>query len=155
MRTGRPSGYNPKYHIPWVKSLARQGLTLKEIAAEIGIGKSTLCNWANDNPDLLDALNEGRDIADSVVEDSLYKLAIGHTVIEKKTVVSATGEGEQKPARIEILEKQIPPNTTACIFWLKNRKRNRWTDRDNEFNNSEEQDLSPQIYIPDNKRETE
>lgn len=130
MPAGRPSGYNEKFHVPWVKSLAKRGLTVKEIAEELGIAKSTLCKWVNEHQELSDALNCGRDIADSIVEDTLYKQALGgYTVEEKRTVVTLTENGEQKPLRMERYEKEVPPNTTACIFWLKNRKPKVWRDR--------------------------
>lgn len=154
MPAGRPSGYTPKFHIPWVRSLARRGLTVKEIADEIGVAKSTLCKWVSENPDLSDALNEGRDIADSVVEESLYRLACGHTVQTKKTIVSAGKDGDQKPARIEIVEQEVSPNATACIFWLKNRKRMHWTDRQEvqlEASNDSETDVV--IVLPHNHRQ--
>lgn len=130
MPAGRPSGYNEKFHVPWVKSLAKRGLTVKEIAEELGIAKSTLCKWVNEHQELSDALNCGRDIADSIVEDTLYKQALGgYTVEEKRTVVTLTENGEQKPLRMERYEKEVSPNTTACIFWLKNRKPKVWRDR--------------------------
>lgn len=127
---GRPSEYNAKYHIPWVKSLARRGLTVKEIAKEIGVAKSTLCKWVAENEDLSDALNDGRTIADSVIESSLYERATGKTVTIKRTVISSSGNmGEQKPVKVEIIEKEIPPDTTACIYWLKNRDPKHWRDK--------------------------
>lgn len=130
MPAGRPSTYNAKYHIPWVKSLARRGLTVQEIAEEIGVAKSTLCKWVSENVELSDALNEGRGYADSLVEDSLYKRALGFTYSEKKTIVSSADTG-QKPLKIEIVEKESLPDTTACIFWLKNRNPQAWRDTSN------------------------
>lgn len=131
MSAGRPSKYVSTYHVPWTRSLARRGLTVEEIAKEIGVAKSTFCKWVNENQDLSDALNEGRSIADSKVEESLYRKALGFKVTERKTIVSANKDGEQKPARIEVLERDVPPDTTACIFWLKNRMPSIWRDQSN------------------------
>lgn len=125
---GRPSKYNPEFHRPWVKSLASRGLTVAEIAKEIGVAKSTLCLWVKDDPELSDALNKGRGAVDSQVEQTLLKRALGFTVTEKKTIVSAGDEGQKKPLRVEIYEKEIPPDTTACIYWLKNRRPDLWRD---------------------------
>ena len=131
-RAGRPSGYISELHVPWAKSLARRGLTVKEIADEFGVAKSTLCKWVAENSELSDALNEGRSMADAKVENSLYRRAIGgFTVTEKKTIVHAGADGTQKPARVEIVEKEIPPDTTACLFWLKNRMPLDWRDQKN------------------------
>lgn len=124
----RKSSYNPAHHIPWVRSLARQGLTLPQIAEEIGVARSTLCLWAKKDDALSDALNEGRSFADSKVVDGLYQRAMGMTVTDKKTILS-TKDGKTQPARIEITEKQLPPDPTACIFWLKNRQPKKWRDK--------------------------
>lgn len=131
MPAGRPSRFVSTYHVPWAKSLARRGLTVEEIAKEIGVAKSTFCKWVSENQELSDALNEGRSIADSKVEDSLYRRAIGFKITERKTIVSAEKDGSQKPARIEVLERDVPPDTTACIYWLKNRRPVEWRDQSN------------------------
>ena len=81
-----------------------------------------------ENDDLSDALNEGRSYADSFVEDGLYKRAVGLKVTEKKTIVGTDKNGEKKPIRAEIIEKELPPDTVACINWLKNRHPELWRD---------------------------
>ena len=131
MPAGRPSRYVNEYHVPWTKSLARRGLTVEEIAREIGVAKSTFCKWVAENEELSDALKEGRSIADSKVEDSLYRRAVGYTYTERKTIVSADGEGGQRPARVEMVEKEVVPDVTACIFWLQNRMPAAWRDQRN------------------------
>lgn len=128
---GRPSKYVRDFHVPWTRSLARRGLTVAEIAKEIGVSKSTYCKWVSENEELSDALNEGRSIADSKVEDSLYRKAVGFTVTERKTILTTDKEGGSKPARVEILEREVPPDTTACIFWLKNRMASVWREQNN------------------------
>lgn len=146
MPAGRPSQYVKEYHVPWAKSLARRGLTVKQIANEIGVAKSTFCKWVAENQELSDALKEGRDIADSKVEDSLYRKAIGYTYTERKTIVSADGEGGQKPARVEMIEKEVPPDVTACIFWLQNRKPYDWRDQRNiVLKSSDDDDVRKEI----------
>lgn len=130
MPQGRPSKYNPKYHIPWAKGLLRRGLTIDEVAKEFEVSKQTLYNWADQDSDFFDALNESRDKADMEVEKSLYERALGYKVTDRKTVIQLDkNTGEQKPARIEVIEKEIPPDVTACIFWLKNRNPKNWRDK--------------------------
>ena len=46
-----------------------------------------------------------------------------------KDVVELDQQGNQKPARIETTEKEVLPDTTAQIFWLKNRDPENWRDR--------------------------
>ena len=68
-------------------------------------------------------------IADSKVERALYGRAVGVEYKEKKIVIEMDKDGNQKPARIETAERYLPPDVTACIFWLKNRRRDQWADR--------------------------
>lgn len=125
----RPSKFNPEYHVPWARSLAMEGKTDKEIAERMGISRSTLSKWKTESQDFSEALECGKEIADSKVEQSLYKRAIGYKCKEKKVIVTMDADGNQKPARIETVEKEVAPDTTAQIFWLKNRKRNAWKDK--------------------------
>lgn len=126
----RKSKYNPQYHIPWIKGLLRRGLTIAEVAKDLEVATSTLNKWIAENEDLQEAVDKGRNYADITVEESLYKKAIGYKVTKKRTIISAGGNsGEQKPARVEISEEDVPPDTTACIFWLKNRNPELWRDR--------------------------
>ena len=125
----RPSKYNPKYHDPWIKGLAQKGYTIEEIAEDIGVAKSTVQKWVADNEELSVALKKGRGYADSQVEMSLYNRAMGYKVTKKRTIVEASPNGEQKPAKIEIVEEEIAPDVTACIFWLKNRDPEHWKDK--------------------------
>lgn len=125
---GRPSKYNPEYHIPWAKSLAIEGKTDKEIADSMGVARSTFKKWMKEYPDFEEAVNQSKEAADSQVELSLYKRATGYKAKDKKTVVTMDKDGNQNPARIEIIERDVMPDVTACIFWLKNRKRDKWRD---------------------------
>jgi hypothetical protein len=63
--------------------------------------------------------------ADQAVENALYHRAIGfsHTV-EEPVMNAKTGE----VLKVEYRES-FPPDTTAGIFWLKNRKPREWRDR--------------------------
>lgn len=126
---GRPTIYNPEVHNEQALSLAIEGLTDKEIAKEMGIAKSTLNVWKKEYPEFMDSLKSGKAVADRKVQLSLYKRALGYTVKEKKVIVELDNEGGQKPARIETTEKQIIPDTTAQIFWLKNRCPQAWRDK--------------------------
>ena len=109
----RPTKYNPKYHDPWIKGLARRGCTMEQIAAELSVAPSTK-----------KAVDHGKLLADVQVEDSLFRRATGYKFTKRKTVK----EGE-KIIKTETTEEEVPPDTTACIFWLKNRDPERWRDK--------------------------
>ena len=125
----RPSKYNPRYHDPWIKGLAQKGYTIEEIAHDLEVAPSTLSKWIAENDELSEAIKKGRGYADSQVEMSLYKRAVGYKITKKRTIVEAGAKGEQKPARIEICEEELAPDVTACIFWLKNRDPEHWKDK--------------------------
>jgi hypothetical protein len=58
------------------------------------------------------------------VEASLYRRAIGYTVSEEKMFYNSKGGYVHKEESV----KHYPPDTTAAIFWLKNRNPKMWRD---------------------------
>lgn len=105
-----------------VQGWARDGLTMDQIAKNMGITKPTLYKWQDKSVDLVNALKVNRDIADREVENALFKNAIGFTYTEQQL----TDDG-----MVVEVEKYSKPNTTAQIFWLKNRKPEQWRDKQN------------------------
>lgn len=106
---------------------ARDGLTDEQIAKNMKISPATLYNWKKDHLEILESLKKGKEVVDYEVENALLKRALGYTVKEEKL----TKDGET----VE-LEREVPGDVTAQIFWLKNRKPDVWRDkRENEDNN--------------------
>jgi hypothetical protein len=105
-----------------------QGLTRHDIAHNIGITVDTLARWQIRYPELREALRESRAVADVRVEGALYKRAIGYDVTETKSTVVKHPDGTQT-VKQEKFDRHIPPDTSAQIFWLKNRKPQDWRDR--------------------------
>lgn len=105
-----------------VQGWARDGLTMEQIAHNIGIVKSTLYKWIEKSKDFSDALKVSRDSADRQVENALFNNALGFKYIEQQ--LTDTGE-------VVDVEKYAKPNTTAQIFWLKNRKAEVWREKQN------------------------
>jgi hypothetical protein len=121
-RKGRPSGYKPEYAVQ-AEKLCALGATDLEVADFFGIAVATVSNWKNEHPDFLEALKSGKDKSDERVERSLYHRAIGYTFDAVKIFNGKSGV-VQVPYR-----EHVPPDTTACIFWLKNRRKAEWRDR--------------------------
>ena len=107
-----------------ISGWARDGLTDDQIAKNMGISRSTLNEWRNKYPDISDALKKSKELADREVENALYKRAIGYEYTETKTVIS-----DKDGVKTETVVKQVAPDVTAQIFWLKNRKRDQWRDK--------------------------
>lgn len=125
----RPTKYIEGVHDKWAASLAIDGHIDVEIAKRMGIAKSTLNKWKKEYPSFSDSLKMNKQVADARVKECLYKRALGYSYKEKKVIVELDHEGNQKPAKIETTEKEIVPDTTAQIFWLKNRDPDNWRDR--------------------------
>lgn len=103
---------------------ARDGLTDDGIADKIGISRSTLSDWKNKFPDISDALKKGKEVVDIQVENALLKRALGYDYQEEK--IERSGKDGIKVTQTL---KHIPPDTTAQIFWLKNRQKAKWKDK--------------------------
>lgn len=110
-----------------LEAWARNGLTDEQLANNIGINVATLYTWKKKYNEINDALKRGKEVVDIEVENSLLKAAKGYFVDEEKTYISEVNGVVTK--RKEITKKYIAPNTTAQIFWLKNRKPIEWRDK--------------------------
>ena len=106
-----------------------QGMIDDEIADQMQIARSTLKKWEKEIPEFSVALKMGKEPCDFAVQQKLYQRAMGYTFEEKKVIVEVLKDGTQKPARIEKTTKVIPPDVTAQIFWLKNRKPKEWREK--------------------------
>ena len=103
---------------------ARDGLTDEQIATNMGISAATLYNWKRDHLEIFEALKEGKEVVDRQVENALLKSALGYMYDE---VTEERRDDELVVTKV--VHKEVQPNTTAQIFWLKNRKRAEWRDR--------------------------
>ena len=116
----------PKLDI--IQGWARNGLTLDDIAHNLGISRGSLLKYKYKYKELNDAINEGKEIADIRVENALYRRAVGFYTTEQKVVMVKDDDGTSHP---EIVEYEVyhMPDVTAQIFWLKNRKPDVWRDK--------------------------
>lgn len=103
---------------------ARDGLTDEQLAEKIGINRATLYDWKKKFPNISDALKKGKEIVDIQVENALLKRALGYDYQEEKIEKS-----DKDGVKVIQILKHIPPDTTAQIFWLKNRRPERWRDK--------------------------
>ena len=120
---GRPSGYNDEYAKQALK-LCRMGATDRELADFFEVCEKTLAVWKLKHKGFIKAIRSGKDEFDTkLVEGSLKHRAMGYDHEETKVLVVGGEVVEHK------VVKHYPPDTAAMIFWLKNRDKNRWRDR--------------------------
>lgn len=109
-----------KPYLNEIQGWAMSGLTDEQIADNLSIGTSTLHEYKKKYPEFLESLKKGKDIADAQVVNALHRSATGFSYCEDST--NAIGD-------VVSLQKYAKPNTTAAIFWLKNRKPDQWRDK--------------------------
>lgn len=125
---------------------ARDGLIDKEIAEKMNVSPPTLYKYKKMFPQIVEALRKGKELVDVEVENALYKKALGYNVSVQKAfkvkdiVYNENGKKVSETERIEYAEEEIhvPADTTAQIFWLKNRKRKDWRDKVEYESNSDD-----------------
>lgn len=127
MRKGKYQEWITEDGLLKIEGWARDGLTDKQIAYNIGVSEQTLNVWKNKYPELFESLKRGKVVVDRQVENALLKRALGYEYKEVKEYVKET-DGKVTKHK-EITTKQVTPDTTAQIFWLKNRKPAEWRDK--------------------------
>lgn len=116
------SRYSPDY-VRQAKAMCQLGATDRDLADYFEVSTRTIMRWQAQYPDFSAALNRGKDAADDRVERSLYARATGYTYDSEKIF---NNDGEI--IRVRTVE-HVPPDVTACIFWLKNRRSSEWRDK--------------------------
>jgi hypothetical protein len=122
MPAGRPTLYKEEFN-EQVEKLCKLGATDNEIADFFEVDVSTINNWKISHPEFFESIKKGKILADSNVADRLYQRALGFEH-DGEEIKIADGEVIRVPIR-----KIYPPDATAAIFWLKNRRSKEWRDK--------------------------
>lgn len=121
-KAGRRSGYKPEY-AEQARKLCDLGATDIELADFFKVSRATIYRWQASYPEFCDTLKMGKASADNRVERSLFSRATGYEVDETDLRVV---EGKIVKTKVR---KFYPPDTTAAIFWLKNRRAVDWREK--------------------------
>ena len=125
---GRPSKYEKwKDKLIQIEGWAKEGLTDEQIAHKMNIGIRTLYEWKVKFPEFSQSLKKGKEVSDYEVERTLFNRALGYEYEETKITEELKDGVASK--KIEKSKKKLAPDTTAIIFWLKNRKPEVWRDK--------------------------
>ena len=112
----------------------------------------TLYEWKKKYPEISEALKKGKEVVDIQVENALLKRALGYEYVEDKVEMGPNGK------KVTQTIKQVIPDTTAQIFWLKNRRPDKWRDKQLEVNSTGDQEALSSLYDaleePDEDHET-
>jgi len=122
MAGGRPSKYKPE-HAKAAAKLCALGATDAQLADFFEVSVSTIALWKVQHPEFSDAIKVPKAQADERVEQSLFRRAMGyeHDEVDIRVI--------DKDVVITPIRKYYPPDSTAMIFWLKNRKPTEWREK--------------------------
>lgn len=118
-KNGRPTKLSDE-RIEQAGILCRKGFTNLELAEFFKVDEKTIYNWQDKNPSFFQALKENKDLHDNEVEASLAKSAKGFM---------RTVEKIDRFGGVIAVQEEVPPNPTSLIFWLKNRRPEKWRDK--------------------------
>lgn len=121
---GQPTAYKPEYCALATK-FCLLGADDDDLARMFDVSVATINNWKLAHPEFLESIKAGKDIADAEVSSKLYHRAKGYSHNAVKIVADAKTGAEHIVPYVE----HYPPDTAACIFWLKNRQRAKWRDK--------------------------
>lgn len=121
----RPSKYETHVapRLTEVSDWVRNGASDREVAERLGIAESTLNDYKKQFSEFSECLKKTRARVDGEVENALLKRALGYDVDEVTQEIYTDGSKHVKK-----VQRHIPPDTTAMIFWLKNRRPEKWRD---------------------------
>lgn len=121
-KVGRPSGLTEEV-IKQAEKLCELGATDAEIADFFDVSSRTILRWKASSEPFCRALKAGKELADERVKRSLYHRALGfeHDDVDIRVVQGAIVQTK--------VRKYFPPDTVACIFWLKNRDPENWREK--------------------------
>jgi hypothetical protein len=121
---GRPTDYQPEF-CEQAATMCANGATDQEIADFFEVHIATIYRWSARHEEFSKALKVGKELADERVERSLYARAVGFEHTAVKIFMPA---GTQEPVYAKYRE-YVPPETGAAALWLKNRRGDRWRDK--------------------------
>ena len=124
----RPSAKNIiKENLKKIEKWVASGLTMKDIAHNLGVSERTLYKYKATDPQFMQTVKNGRQVAVEILENTMFKSATGFTQTLKKyeKVKRCTyKDGKKLKEWEEIVELEVDeyfkPDVTAGIFLLKN-----------------------------------
>ena len=118
---GRPTLYKPEL-ADRARELCARGATNHDLAGRFGVVRSTIGQWIASHPEFAEAVQQGRDVADAIAVESLFTRVTGYDRPAEKVFLY---RGEP---RTVTYTAHVPPETRACMYWLRNRRPEDWRE---------------------------
>ena len=118
---GRPTLYTPE-HASRARELCARGATNSDLAGRFGVARSTIGQWLSVHPKFAEAVQQGRGVADATAVESLFTRVTGYNHKVEKILFH---RGEPRTATYTA---HVPPETKACMYWLRNRRPEEWRE---------------------------
>lgn len=126
---------------------ARDGLSYEEIAKKVGVTSWNLWAWREKYPEIREALDVTREQVDYEVENALFRRCVGYKAEEVRTILGQLRSDGTRSVKVEKREFEIPPDVTACLAWLNNRRPDRWKRNRDNFVSAEEETKNQKVTI--------
>lgn len=130
-----------------IEGWARDGLTDVQIAGKMGITAACLYNYEKRYIEIFDALKRGKAPVDNEVESALLKRARGGFTVKETRIEKWKDAAGIERTHTVIIEREVLPDTTAQIYWLKNRRPDIWRDKPIEAGVNDIEDLNPLVEL--------
>jgi len=124
---GRPSAYREEF-VEQAEKLCNLGATDEEMADFFGISVRTLYRWKIEQPTFCQSIKNAKEVADERVERSLYQMATGF-IFKQQEAIKVKDEQYKEHVEVVDVDRFNPPEAPAAIFWLKNRRKEQWRDK--------------------------
>lgn len=136
----RPTKYQEAY-AEQARKLCLLGYTDAELASFFEVSEATINNWKLEHPEFLESIKKGKAVADGEVASTLFNRAMGYTAKEKREEKTTDGFKEVDA------EKHVPGDVTAMIFWLKNRQKDKWREKQDVNHTSDDGSMTPKAPV--------
>lgn len=123
----RPSSYREEF-ADQAYRLCLLGAKDAEVADFFEVTETTINNWKLKHPEFVESLKRGKVLADMQVGERLFERATGYDYTEEQAFKVKLGPHEEKIEIVEV-KRHTPPDVTSMIFWLKNRRKTEWRDK--------------------------
>ena len=133
---GRPTKYREEFN-ELAYNYCLLGARDEDLARFFEVDISTITRWKHEQDGFYASIKSGKDEADALVAKSLFKRAIGYEFTEVKKETSESG------IKDTVTIKEVAPDTTAQIFWLRNRQPKLWTNKQEIDHTSSDRSMSP------------